>query len=139
MRRMCAKLRLWGHSGECRRGLRSRDHKRHDYRRRAFLRVRGYCRRGLLIPENAFAFSDKYYAKWMCNEVNICRNGKKVDLTPYPSYPLCCFYRDWAALYIGIQLFRDVPFACIINIKKGFFEPVFKLKTMYLTLISWHI
>lgn len=78
MRRMREKLRLRGHSCECRRGLRSRDHKRHGYRRQAFLRVRGYCRRVLLIQENAFAFSDKYYAKWTCNEVNIFRNGKKV-------------------------------------------------------------
>ena len=40
----------------------------------------------LLIQENAFAFSDKCYAKLTCNEVNaaqLFRNGKKVDLTRY--------------------------------------------------------
>ena len=37
----------------------------------------------LLIQENAFPFSDKYYAKQTRNEVNIFRNGKKVDLTRY--------------------------------------------------------
>src|SRR3990172_3994668 len=51
VRRMCQKLRLRSHNGKCWCGLRSRDHKRHDYRRRAFLRVRGYSKCLLLISK----------------------------------------------------------------------------------------